>query len=204
MLRNVHLHGEAGDLFGRVFRLDVSSLAEAVRAIGCQVKGFREYLRNNSFRCVRGPNLDVGFELGEDDIEFGLGRSDLHIVPVVEGSGGKGSGIGKIIAGVLLAGVAVWTAPSIMAGAHVGIAALAGTPGVVMGLGLVSAGVSQLLSAQAKPDDKKSDSFGFSGSIATAQQGDVIPLIYGRVMVKNPRVISAGIYSEDIAIGGSN
>lgn len=204
MLRNVHLHGLAAEQFGEKFSLDVSSLAEAIRAIACQVKGFREFLTQHDFCCVRGRDPDAGLALGEDDLHFGLGKSDLHIMPVIQGSGGKWSGIGKIIAGVLLAGVAVWTAPSILAGAHVGIAAIAGTPGLVMGLGLVASGVSQMISAQGKPDERKSDSFGFSGAITTAQQGEPVPLIYGRIMVKNPKVISAGIYSEDIAIGGNN
>ncbi|MFG5121654.1 tail assembly protein, partial [Methylorubrum sp. POS3] len=42
MLRTVHLYGGMAEQFGPSFRLAVRSLAEAVRALGCQLPGFRQ------------------------------------------------------------------------------------------------------------------------------------------------------------------
>lgn len=193
-MRTVYLHGEAAKLFGKKFELEVNSLSEAVRAIGCQVPGFKQYVAQRDFQCVRG-NRKAGICLGEDDVHLGLGKADLHIVPVIHGSGGKGSAIGKIIAGVLLAGVAFFAAPALTATAFGSV-----TYGqlVTVGIGMALAGVSQMLSAQQK-DDKEKESGMFSNAPRIATQGMPVPRWYGHMVITNIPIISAGIHTEDVA-----
>jgi len=201
MLRNVYLYGEAGRLFGRKFRLDVSSLAEAVRALAVLVPSFKQYVVAHNFQCVRGKSRKRGYVLDEAQVPFKLGSSDLHITPVIAGAGGKGSAIGKIIAGVLLAGFAFFTAPALTA--TIGGTSITYGNLVTAGLGMAFLGVSQLLSAQPKKkeDDKASSSF--SNVPQVSEQGEPVPLLYGRFMVRNPPLISTGVITSDVGYGNA-
>jgi len=202
MLRNVYLYGEAAKLFGRKFRLDVSSLSEAVRALGVLIPGFKQYVVTHDFQCVRGKSRKTGYVLDSEQIPFHLGKSDLHITPVIAGAGGgKGAIIGKIIAGILLAGFAFFTAPALTA--TIGGTAITYGNIVTAGLGMAFMGISQLLSAQPKKKDDSQDkgSSTFSNIPQVSEQGEPVPLLYGRFMVRNPPLISTGVITSDIGYG---
>jgi len=202
MLRNVYLYGEAGRLFGRKFRLDVSSLAEAVRALGILVPGFKHYVTTHNFQCVRGKSRKSGYVLDEAQVPFNLGASDLHITPVIAGAGGKGAVIGKIIAGILLAGFAFFTAPALTA--TIGGTSITYGNLVTAGLGMAFLGVSQLLSAQPKKkDEEDKGSSTFSNVPQVSEQGEPVPLLYGRFMVRNPPLISTGVITSDVGYGNA-
>lgn len=192
MQRVIHLHGRLAR-HGERFSLDVASPAEAVRAIGCQVKGFYADVREGAYRVIRG-DLKTGLAIGEDELALGFGRTaDLHIVPVPEG--GKSGGLGKIILGVVMIGAAIAFAP---AGAGLLGANLAASTGVLglsfgnvaaFGLSMALAGVSQMLTpvqevesytAQEAPDQRPSHIF--NGAVNNAEQGSTIPIVYGRFM----------------------
>lgn len=199
MIRTVHLHGEMADLFGGPYRLDVATLAEAFRALGAQLRGFRAYVQPRDFRIVRGADLETGRALGESEVSLRLGRADLHVVPVVAGSGGgRSANVGKIIAGVAIAAVAWWAAP--VAGG-LGATVFGGvTYGNIAAVGLMAAfaGVSGLLTPQ--PKKKKSDASSlFSQAANVADEGATIPWVWGKCMVGSV-VASAGISAEDIAL----
>jgi predicted phage tail protein len=179
MIRTVFLHGEAGRLFGHEWRLDVDSLAEAVRAIGVQRKGFQQYIEARDWHCVRGCSIEGGYELDQDMVTLRLGASDLHITPVIRGAGAKAQGIGKIIAGVLLAGFAFYMSAAAISTVFGMTAKQIG----MIGVGLALSGVSSLISAQKKTDDKESNLF--SSIQDVAQQGQPIPIVVGRYRVKN-------------------
>lgn len=183
MLRTVYLHGEAGRLFGHEWRLDVESLAEAVRAIGVQVNGFQQYIEARDWHCVRGKTIKGGYELDQDMVTLRLGNSDLHITPVIRGAGAKAQGIGKIIAGVLLAGFAFYMSAAAISTVFGMTAKQIG----MIGVGLALSGVSSLISAQKKTDDKESNLF--SSIQDVAQQGQPIPIVVGRYRVKNMPII---------------
>lgn len=212
MLRKVHLHGALGDRFGSQFRLDVSTAPEAVRALSVQLQGFREFVADHSFRVVRG-DLAIGFELGEDDLSFRLGRADLHIVPVLAGSGRNG--VGKIILGAVIIAAAFYFAPAVVGAlgptqglgtAAFTVAGSAVTYGniAMVGAAIALGGISQALSPQPKvgdysgresPDERPS--FLFNGAVNTSEQGGPVPLIYGRFRVGS-QVVSAGLEVEQI------
>src|SRR3954447_10753385 len=106
-MRNVVLHGQAAELFGKEFRLDVNSLAEAVRALGAQIKGFRQFIIEHEFKLI--CKAKTAFHIEEDTLTFNLPKgADIHIVPFIQES--KSGGIGKIVIGLAIAAVAFATA----------------------------------------------------------------------------------------------
>ena len=178
-MRTVHLYGSMAEQFGSSFRLDVRSLAEAARALGCQIPGFRRAIEEGRFRVTCGPSRSKGLRLDKDLITFGLPAGDLHIVPVVRGA--KSGGIGKIIAGTLIAAASFWVPGG---GFLIGLAA-----------SVALTGASQLLSPKKKNEPTKK-SFMFNGADNTAEQGGGVPVIIGTCMV-NPVTVSAGVTTSD-------
>ncbi|AHC30456.1 tail protein [Rhizobium phage vB_RleS_L338C] len=195
MLRKVYLHGHAREMFGECFELDISTLSEAVRAIGCQVPGFRNYIAQRHFRVTVGKELRKGRALGENQITEYLGKGDLHLMPVIKGA--KNGGLMKIIAGVLIAAVAWWAAPTLGAAA---IGSVTYGQIAMVGIGLAAAGLSQLLTNNKASKEKKDESARIGGAINVMEQGGPVPLIYGRYRVGST-MISSGVTTEDIPIG---
>lgn len=209
--RTIHLHGALGTEFGESFRFAVETAGEAIRALNANFPGrFIEALREGSFHVIRG-DLKDGMPLEEDHLNtFRLGNADLHIIPAIKGSSPRGKGGIKAIIGVALIGVAIFASGGLAGGglfAGLGQTAipLTGNLGITYGqLAMVGAlmavgGASQMLAPKEKPKDetKRDDSFAFSGPINTNDQGNPVPLIYGRVMTGG-MPISSGIDIEDI------
>lgn len=198
MLRKIVLHGRLGLVFGRSFMLDVSSPAEALRALTLQIKGFRDHLREGHYRVVRG-SLRAGRDLDLDECKIGLGKAQsLHIVPVVAGSS---SGLGKILAGVALVALAVFAPVGALA---IGSFSLVPTIGAI-GVSLALGGVSQLLAPSPKltggsADADRKDSFLFGGQENVITQGGPVPLVYGQFEVGSV-VVSEGLDVEQILTG---
>lgn len=207
MLRKIHLHGAAAEQFGPVFELDVRSLKEVAQALGALFPAFRQFLVDNVFRVVAGPTLETGMELGKEQIDFALGKRDIHIVPVTAGA--KRAGTGKIIAGILIAIVAWWAAPALIPAGFMGaagsltIAGFSNSTIAMMGVSLALSGASQLLAPKQKKQQsatvEQKPSFVFNGAVNTTEQGGCVPLIYGRTMVGST-VISAGMTTDDIPV----
>lgn len=200
MMRKVILHGHAREMFGECFELNVSTLAEAVRALGAQIKGFRQYIAQRHFRVVVGKQISKGRVLGENQITEYLPKGNIHIRPVVKGAK-EGSGLLKIIAGVLIAAVAWWAAPVAAAGGMGAAAIGTVTYGQIamIGIGLAAAGISQLLTQNKNNKDKDDESARISGNLNTMEQGGPVPLIYGKYRVGST-MISSGVTTADIPI----
>lgn len=194
MLRTVTLHGEARKRFGGPFRLDITTAADAFRALGAQLPGFKRYTLEHSFRIVRGASPKRGFALDAAALSMRLGGADLHIVPAIAGSGGN---TGKIIIGAAIAAVAWWAAPA----AGMSAAAFGGvTYGNIAGFGLLMAlsGVAGLLTPQPGKQKDQSSAL-FTGAANIAKEGEAIPWIWGRTMVGSV-VVSQGMSAEDIPV----
>ncbi|MCA0944485.1 tail assembly protein [Salipiger pacificus] len=201
-MNTIYLHGSLKRQFGGPFRLSVASPAEAVRALGFQLPGFFEAIKDGWFQVVRGERK-TGVELGEDQLRIGLGDKALHITPVVAGA--KRSGVGKIIAGVAMIGLAAvtgglslgWGATAFTAfGANVSFGSIA-----MFGASMALQGVSNML-AQTPTAGKGADerrSFLFDGAVNTGAQGERMPIPYGKVRVGSI-VISSGIDTEEVPV----
>lgn len=199
-MRRVILHGRLRKRFGPEFRLDVATCGEAIRGIGVQVKGFLEVLKEGSYEVVRGKRA-TGMRLAEGDINaFNLGNADLHLIPVTAGSKKNGGGL-KMILGVALVGIAIFASGGTLAAPLAGLSGSMWGTVAMMGVGMALTGASQMMAKKetSKDETKKEDSFAFSGPGNATEQGNAVPLIYGRVMTGSIPA-SLGVDVEDIPL----
>ena len=172
-----------GDLkqFGTVFKLDIGSVPEAIRALVTQIPGLREHIEKGSYK-VRVDGKYIGDEGVHSEV-----RSTLHLTPVVKGAG-KNGGLLQVVVGIVMIVAAVFYPPLAPYAAAM----------ISAGTGLVLGGVAQLLTKMPKAegfkdsDDLKSSSF--SNLANMTAQGAPVPLIYGKMMVGS-KVLSQGVRS---------
>lgn len=175
MLTKVYLEGVMGKEFGEEWELEVSSPAEALRMINANKPGVFAWIANNlevysHYRVICTSEANVTEMLDETDIGLERRVKEIRFVPIIAGSGG----IGKMIMGVVLIAVGVYT----------------GNPMLVkMGVMMTISGVIGVLSAvpvkteqqQVSRDD--GTSYYFNGPVNTTQQGVPVALIYGTCLV---------------------
>jgi predicted phage tail protein len=201
MMRDVYLHGAAGRTFGRRFRLDIQSPAEAVRALMMLRPGLRAVLRVGWWRVIVGPPRIRNGVTGEQ-LNMNMGGQPLHLVPATPpAGGGSGKSIGSIILGTVLV-----IAGAVMAIYSWGTLGPVGVSMMLSGVSMIAGGVAGLLTqppsmpdptTQTKPDDRPS--FLFNGVVNNSQQGVPVPLIFGRHLVGSI-VVLASLTSEDMAV----
>ncbi|OBX11375.1 hypothetical protein QV07_01630 [Gallibacterium genomosp. 3] len=206
MLRKIKLRGELGKRFGKVHKLAVDTPAEAIRALCVLRTGFRAFLEKSEKYGIRYRFLVKQHALSSDDADsFNMqhGRqTDFILVPVLQGR--KGGGLFNIILGAALIGFAFWNPFGWSAVAASGFFGGVAQMPLLMGTALVLGGVSQMLAPtpkmegpQESPENKPS--YLFNGAVNTTQQGQPIPLLYGRLAVGSA-VISASLTDKDIPI----
>lgn len=207
MRKKIVLHGAAARRFGGPFLLEVESPRDALRALISRVRGFKEFVEKGNWRIIRGRSA-----IDAEEMLMTFGKSDeLHLVPVARGA--KQAGIGKIIAGVVIMVIAVagaiWTGGgSLAAGISMASPLFGATWGsiAVFGASMTLAGTAQLLtstpsslgSAAQREDAGSRPSFLFNGPVNVVQEGQVIPLVYGKRVRVGSVVASAGIFTEQL------
>lgn len=192
MIREVHLHGDLREEFGHIFKMDIATCAEAVRALCQMVPGFQRKVEAGVYRVVRGA-LDAGADHTEEELLYGLGEKikEIHIIPVA--LGGKDSeGVGKVILGTLLIAAASFLIPGSALIFGESMAAMVGKAGIAIALG----GVAQMLSQSPQSNQEQERSELFAGSPNQAVPGSAIPVIFGEMEVP-VKIISAAIHLED-------
>ena len=132
----------------------------------------------------------------------------LVIAPVVTGAGGNGMGIGQILLGVALIGLAfipgvgTATAAAIAKGAAAGFTSV-GTALFGLGASLVLTGIAGLISPTVQTptsDTKKKESFIFDRAAELTTQGYPVPLLYGRYLIDAGLIVSSSITTEQIPV----
>ena len=183
MIRDIILYGEARKLFGKKYRLDVESPAEAIKALSMMVDRFREWLLKNKDEkfvvTVNGKSI-------EESMLTARGEGDITI-RVASIRARKGGGAFGIIAGLALIAFTWWSPFTWVAASQSALYAV--------GAGLVLSGAAMMLSPQLKPSDDKDDGKLKSHTFGIQQnsgQGDPVPVVYGEILAK-PVVISSGI-----------
>ena len=188
----IELHGILRKKFGRFFKLDVQSAAEACHAIGCQIPAFRKFLMDSEklglrFAIFNGKKRTQATNISEEQLNDNTTANHIHIVPRAIGSGGKAMGWLQVIAGVIMVGVGIFTG-------NVGL--------IGAGAGLLMGGVTSLLMPTPTVDNQNEDgnkpNNGFGGAVTTVAQGNPVPILYGEREVGG-FIASAGIYTEDKA-----
>lgn len=197
-LKKIVLHGYLKE-FGVSFDLDVSTPAEAVRALRVQIKGFEAAIRKGEFRVIRGKNK-LKNAIEERELLATFGRAEkLHIVPVAIGS--KNNGLLKVILGVALIGVSF----AVGAGALGAQGALFGIKAgtfLTLGAGMLLNGIGQMLSPTPETESNESPasrpSYMFGGAQNLTQEGNIIPVAYGKKVWCGSLVVSAGMDVQEV------
>ncbi len=208
-LVKINLHGVLGKAIGEVWDLSVKSVSEAIHAINTITKGkLFQFLKENDKNGLRYKVLinDEQFlfnkEVTEKNIEE-LQYSELciksnnlkniDIVPLIEAAN---SSILGIIAGVILIIIGI-----------ILIATPFGVPLIIGGIGLIAAGVINLLSSPPKFQDFRSigdnpaASYLFNGPENVIGEGGPVPIGYGRLIIGS-LVVSASYVNTDVLAPG--
>ena len=214
MLRKVKLYGELADFVGHK-ELDavINSTADAIKFLITNFEGLEAHMADKYYQVL----VDKS-EVGEDEIQYPIGKSSVSIVPVITGAGGN---TGKILLGAALIGTSflfpgagmfgtVSASGKIaygttMTGFTAGSAFMTGVGTLTSAIGasLVLQGVSEMLFPLPKPPDFSNEedpriSFSFSGVQNTSRAGTSHPIAYGEI-VTGSVVISAGIDTNQVS-----
>lgn len=190
-MRTVRLHGALAK-FGKAFKLDVRSAAEAIRALCVQIPGFESHLRTHS---APGYRVHVGKHKSISKDELVLeSEGDISIVPVIRGA----RDVVGIVLGIVLIAVS-FIIPATWAIAGVAIKSVVAGAGISMVLG----GIAQLLvkppQMGGRQEDKSRPSYSLDGPVNTVAQTNPVPVVYGEVIVGSQN-ISSSIVTEELAI----
>ena len=203
MLRKVKLYGELADFVGHK-ELDavINSTADAIRFLVSNFPKLEAHMSQRYYKV-----LVDNYEIGEEDIQNPIGKSDISIVPVISGAGG-GS---KLLLGAALIGGAFLFTPLTMGSffspivAPGSFAAAGAMTKAAVGIGgaLILSGVSDMLFPLPKLPDFANEedpriSFSFSGVQNTSRAGTSHPIAYGEI-VTGSVVISAGIDTNQVS-----
>lgn len=179
-LREVLLSGSLARRFGRRFYLDVQSPAEAVRALCCVLKGFRQHLRDSEALGLTYAVFEGKRNIGPEELRLN-GTAPIRIVPMLMGSARRG--VWQTVLGIVLIVVGV-----VLSETGYGAAL------VEVGVSMLIGGVVQLLTPTPKdPGAGEAPAF-FNGAVNTTAQGNCVPYLAGEMIVGSA-VISAGLES---------
>jgi predicted phage tail protein len=199
-LTKITLFGVLGEHIGREWNLAIKSVAEATHAINTITKGrlhkflYEQDKRGLKYRVlINGRDFETNEPLNPQKpqsianselmVQFNGGLKTIDIVPVLGGA----KDVLTIIAGIVLIVIGV---TMMMAGNPFGFAL------VMAGLGLVAAGVINLLSSPPKFEDFQEIKNGgrvsylFNGPQNATREGGPVPMGYGQLIVGS-QVISA-------------
>lgn len=182
--------------FGTAFDLDVTDTAEAIRALCCQLTGFRQALQQGWYKVRIGKYTFNSDTLEKDIIYKVKPSSTIHITPILKGA--KKGGLFSAVLGVALIGTAFLLGPAGFALVGSQAAWMIGGIGVSMLLG----GISQMLTKTPSMDNRfneqeKKQSTSFSNLSNLIAQGRPVPLAYGEIMVGS-LIISQGVETYNV------
>jgi predicted phage tail protein len=199
-MQTVRLEGKLGEKFGEVWEMNITSLSEIFRLIGCQTRGFQQHM-------IHAAENDIEFAIqqgsdfyGEEDLLLSNNLKEDDII-ITQIPAGQKSGFAKIIAAVLI----VWLMV-ISAGGAAGLGSMLGgqgaTGGILAGIGsqgiaqfvawsamgialnLAMSGISQLLAPGPETDSRETnEAYLFDGPVNQLKQGVPVPIAYGELVV---------------------
>ena len=203
-LVNIKFHGVLGDLLPKTdWKLAVKSVGEAIHAVEMSskrklYKSINKLSKKNVKYClmINGEYFKTDQELDPEKPETirnseCLMKKDLKsidIIPIIEGANGNILSIITIVVGVILI---AWGGWALIAHGATMSAAAAGwaTAAVIGGLGLLAAGITNLLTSPPKFEDFReienggARSYLFNGPQNTTREGGPVPLLYGELIV---------------------
>lgn len=196
MLRTVKVYGHLAEHCGQsVFEALVRVPADAIKFLLCNFPELRSLMRDGYYKVAVGK-YDLQLADQPEQLHFPLADADVvKVIPVVSGAGGRG--LGQILLGAALIGIAV-AAPGVglfgggaggfgvVTGASGGFAAAAAVAGN-LGLALTLGGIATMITPVPKqPEFSEADpsgGFAFSGAQNISQEGVPVPVVYGEMIV---------------------
>lgn len=189
-MTRIVLHGELANKFRNEYDLAIDSPIEAIRALCALVPNFKEEFQKGSYFIYLG-NADNKFNLDEETVKI---KSNLPINIVPEVAGGKEKGLGKVLLGIAMIGVAF--IPGLNAAVFGSLAGFAGSAGASIGtitaIANVSAattfmaGLSMALGGAAQMMAPKvgasKESNLFNGVPDSVTEGTPVPIVYGEYL----------------------
>ena len=202
MLRKIKLYGNLAEKIGHKEFTDIA-VTNAAQAVSFLINNFPElepFMSDKYYKV-----LVKDYELGEDEIHYPIGQSDISFVPVIAGSGS----VGKIILGGALIAMSfgvggIFASPLAFGAKGFGFAAAGLGAKAAFGIGasLVLSGVSDMLFPVPKMPEFSSEqdprlSFNFSGTQQTTRAGTPVPIVYGEIFTGSV-VISGAVDTEQV------
>jgi len=216
-MKVVKVYGALRERLGQCrFELEAATPAQAIKALCVNFPGLDKWLIDSEKDGV-GYRVTVSKEKAtEQDVSpliMPWSEKDVFsITPVIAGAG---RGLGAILAGVALVGLAIASGGATLglsgftSGAVVGVSSQTALLGGALdaaagniGIGLVFMGIAQTLSPQPSLDSTldesaQLESFSFSNVVNTSKQGLPVPIAYGRVFVGSA-IISSGLDVDEV------
>ena len=202
MLRKLKLYGELAEFVGhKDFEIEASNIPKAISFLVNNFPQIEPYMNPKYYQVKVG-----NYAINEDEIYYPIGQEDIHIVPVISGSGS----VGRILLGGALLAVSFGAFGAFGGGLTFGkgfgaswaAAGFGAKAAFVGGAALVLGGVTDLLFPMpampefASEEDPKL-SYNFGGTQNTGRAGTPVPLVYGEI-VTGSIVISGAIDTEQV------
>ena len=193
MLRTVKVYGHLAEHCGQsVFEALVRVPADATKFLLCNFPELRSLMRDGYYKVAVGK-FDLQLADHPEQLHYPMAADDVvKVIPVVSGAGGRG--LGAILAGAALIGVAIASGGAGFAfgakgvgfiGAGAAPSALAAAAGN-LGLALTLGGIATMITPVPKPPELGGEGqggFAFSGLQNTSQEGIPVPVVYGEMIV---------------------
>ncbi|MDO9581864.1 MAG: hypothetical protein Q7J24_01950 [Desulfomicrobium sp.] len=199
-MNTIRLYGALAKEFGPSHRFAIETPGEAFQALAANFPRFTDKLRHGFYRVVIGKTQTKGVALDEHTIlHHQIGDQTIHIVPVVKGRG-RG-GLGKVLAGILLVGLAMFGGPIMATTLGAGGSMTLGSVMGHMGLGLTLSGVATMLSPQTDGGVTE-QSFTMTGPQVSLSEGGIIPIVYGECITGGTMI--SGILRVENAVSAAS
>lgn len=196
-LTTVHLHGILADEFGDRHEYQLSTPRDIVAAIQANQPTFKRRIleleqQGFGYRLISGNNFDGSADLDEFALVAINQSSELHLMPVIKGSGA----IGRIITGAVLIG------GGFLLGGFGGGLLAKGLIGV--GAAIALGGVNRLFAPRppAREEQNKFNNTIFGAGDGVSDFAYAIPFVYGLAKIESPAILSSS--SKAIRVGGTD
>lgn len=191
MFIHIKLNGILAKRYGKFHKCVAANVNQAIRYLDVNFPDFKSWILAAQERGIAFRVTTNNYELGEDELLDPLPEDfTITIAPLFIGSGGS-SGFLKIIAGVALIGIGIFSGGA-------GFLGLSQLQLIITGSLLLLSGL--MGGRTKKPDEDEVDkkSFVFSGASSTSNSGDRVPVVYGKILTGSI-ILSAAVRSYQTA-----
>jgi len=187
MMTKIKLLGVLGEEFVQEIKLCVNSVHEAMWALCNIYPRFKPWVIEQGRHGLAYEVFVGDWQIEEKHLDTATGGADITVVPTILGSGGS---LGKILLGVALIGVGVFSGGA-------GFLGLSSTALLLSGGALLLSGIVGALQPKAQ-DKGQENSLIFNGQPAVTKVGAAKPIVFG-VILTTPIVVSARIRTFALA-----